>query len=71
VTGEYGGGFLAAGLLALEGLAWPTPGFETLDPELGVAPHDGAPLSRARRLLTSSLAAGGAAVWVVLDAGEV
>lgn len=67
VTGEYGGGFLASTLLALGELAWPTPGFEQRDPQLGVTPHDGAELPRARRLLASSLAAGGAAAWLVLD----
>ena len=33
VTGEYGGGFLAAALLsAAEGATYPTPGFESVDP---------------------------------------
>ena len=67
VTGEYGGGFLAAALLALEELAWPTPGFRGEDPALGVTPHGGAPLPAGRRLLASSLAAGGAAAWLVFD----
>jgi 3-oxoacyl-(acyl-carrier-protein) synthase len=70
VTGEFGGGFLAAAVLAaagVEGVAGaPTAGFRELDPELGVTPHDGSPLPPPRALLASSLAAGGAAAWLVL-----
>jgi 3-oxoacyl-[acyl-carrier-protein] synthase II len=67
VTGEYGGGFLAAAVLAAAGAPYgPTPGFVEADPELGVAPHDGRPLAPPRALLASSLAAGGAAAWLVL-----
>ncbi|MBV8201339.1 MAG: hypothetical protein JOZ15_12015 [Acidobacteria bacterium] len=71
VTGEYGGGFLAAAVLAAAGVAGvaaaPTAGFRDPDPELGVSPHDGGPLAPPRMLLASSLAAGGAAAWLVLD----
>ncbi len=71
VTGEFGGGFLAAAVLAATGADFgPTPGFESVDPELGLRPHDGRPLERARTVLVSSLAAGGAAAWLVLEAGE-
>jgi 3-oxoacyl-(acyl-carrier-protein) synthase len=81
VTGEYGGGHLAAAVLAASACAasgcaasgcaaWPTAGFREADPELGVVPHDGAPLPPARRVLASALAAGGAAAWLVLDAPE-
>ena len=70
VTGEYGGGFLAAAVLAAAGVdgvaAAPTAGFDAPDPELGVSPHDGTPLPPLRALLASSLAAGGAAAWLVL-----
>jgi 3-oxoacyl-(acyl-carrier-protein) synthase len=67
VTGEYGGGFLAAAVLAAAGApCGPTPGFAEADPELGVVPHDGRPLAPPRALLASSLAAGGAAAWLVL-----
>jgi 3-oxoacyl-[acyl-carrier-protein] synthase II len=67
-TGEYGGGFLAAAVLALSDLAFgPTPGFEVLDPELEIRPHDGRRLSSARAVLVTSLAAGGAAAWLVLE----
>ena len=71
VTGEYGGGHLAAAVLAAGGgCAWPTAGFGEADAEFGVVPHDGAPLPPARRVLASALAAGGAAAWLVLDAPQ-
>jgi 3-oxoacyl-[acyl-carrier-protein] synthase II len=69
VTGEYGGGFLAAAVLAaaVAGVAAaPTAGFGEPDPDLGVSPHDGSLLPPPRALLASSLAAGGAAVWLIL-----
>jgi 3-oxoacyl-[acyl-carrier-protein] synthase II len=71
VTGEYGGGFLATVVLAAAGLpgaaSGPAAGFAEPDPELGVSPHDGSPLPPPRSLLASSLAAGGAASWLLLD----
>ena len=69
VTGEYGGGFLAAAVLAaaVAGVAAaPTAGFGEPDPDLGVSPHDGSPLPPPQALLVSSLAAGGAAAWLIL-----
>ncbi len=67
-VGEYGGGFLAAAVLAAAGAAFgPTPGFQEPDPELGVRPHDGTPLEDVRHVLVTSLAAGGAAAWLVLE----
>jgi 3-oxoacyl-[acyl-carrier-protein] synthase II len=67
VTGEYGGGFLAAVVLAAAGSADdPTAGFREPDPELEVVPHAGAPLAPPALLLASSLAAGGAAAWLIL-----
>jgi 3-oxoacyl-[acyl-carrier-protein] synthase II len=73
VTGEYGGGFLAATVLAAAGLPGvadgPAAGFGEPDPELGVSPHDGSALPPPRSLLASSLAAGGAASWLLLERG--
>ncbi len=68
-TGELGGGHLAAAVVAFEGAAFgPAPGFSRPDPALGVAPHPGGPLPRpVRRVLVSSLAAGGAAAWLLLE----
>jgi 3-oxoacyl-[acyl-carrier-protein] synthase II len=69
VTGEYGGGFLAAAVLAAAGAPFgPVAGFGEPDPELGVVPHDGARLAAPSRVLVTSLAAGGAATWLVLEA---
>lgn len=64
--GEYGGGLLAAALGAVGGAAPATAGFATPDPALGLIPLT-APLPAApRRVLVSTLAAGGAAAWLVL-----
>ncbi len=69
VTGEYGGGFLAAAVLAAAGAPFgPTFGFEEADPELGIVPHDGSPLPPPSTVLVTSVAAGGAASWLVLEA---
>ncbi len=67
VTGEFGGGHLAAAVLAAAGhpLA-PTPGCDEPDPELGIPPLDGSLLPAPSVVLATSLAAGGAAAWVVL-----
>lgn len=68
VTGEYGGGFLAAAIAAAAGSACgPTAGFRNVDPKLGITPHDGAALPPAHRILVSSLASGGAAAWILLE----
>lgn len=69
VTGELGGGQLAAGVLALAGAAFgPTPGFREADPELGIVPWQGGVfLRRPRRVLLTSLAVGGGAAWLVLE----
>lgn len=49
VTGEYGGGFLAAALIAAQDTPLgPTAGFEEPDPEIGIVPH-GARLSHLPR----------------------
>ena len=66
VTGEYGGGFLAAALLALDGAA-PTAGFERADPELGLSPITEAGAGPVSRVLVSTIASGGPACWLVLE----
>ncbi len=67
VTGEYGGGLLGSAVLAAAGSPLgATPGFGEPDPELGIVPHDGSPLPPPDVVLATSLAAGGAAAWVVL-----
>jgi len=68
VVGEFGGGLLASAVVATEGAAFGRlASFGSRDPELAVAPHDGRPLPVPRRVLVSSLAAGGAAAWAVLE----
>ena len=67
VTGEYAGTFLIAAILSLGHAGGPTPWFTEVDPELGVVPHDGSPLSSTRRILVSSLSSGGTAEWLVLE----
>jgi 3-oxoacyl-[acyl-carrier-protein] synthase II len=68
VTGEYGGGHLAAAVLLLLGApcASVTPR-DRVDPALGITPHQGALPANVRRVLVSALAAGGAAAWLVLE----
>lgn len=71
VVGEHAGGHLAAAVLAAAGHTFgPTAGFREADPELGITPHDGREMAPPTRLLASALAAGGAAAWAVLEAGE-
>lgn len=66
VTGEYGAGLLGAAALAVAGATFAAPeGFEP-DPELGVVPRAWSGL-RPERVLVSSLAAGGAAAWLLLE----
>jgi 3-oxoacyl-[acyl-carrier-protein] synthase II len=68
ITGEYGGAQIAAAILAAGGAEFgPTSGYEVFDPELRVTPHGGGPLPSVRTVLVTSLAAGGAAAWLVLD----
>ena len=68
LTGEYGGGLLAAAVLAAGGSSFgPTRGFATADPEVGITPHDGSPWTAPpRTVLVTTLAAGGAAAWLLL-----
>ncbi len=71
VTGEHGGGFLAAAVLAAAGEALgPAAGFAEPDPELGLTPAAGAGLPPPRITLVTSLAAGGAASWLILAAPQ-
>ena len=68
VTGEYGGAFLAAAVLLLAGIARPgAMGVAEPDPDLavGMGRIDGA--CDIRRMLVTTLAAGGSASWVVLE----
>lgn len=68
-VGEYGGGFLGAAVLAAGGARFgPTSGFTTPDPGLGIVPYDGGDLPSPSTVLVTSLAAGGAAAWLVLGA---
>jgi 3-oxoacyl-[acyl-carrier-protein] synthase II len=65
VHGEYGGGTLAAGILALQGAPFRLPlGCRTPDPALDLPLHDG-PLA-AGVVMLSALSAGGAAAWTFL-----
>jgi 3-oxoacyl-(acyl-carrier-protein) synthase len=67
VLGEYGGGTLVPGVLALDGGAFSRPvGFRRTDPDLGVTPFGGM-LPPPQRVLLSALASGGAATWAVLE----
>ena len=71
VFGAWGGGFLAAAILAASGrTSAPVSGFRELDPELALRPvTDARPLT-PRRTLVSATATGGAAAWVVHERGE-
>jgi 3-oxoacyl-[acyl-carrier-protein] synthase II len=65
VHGEYGGGTLAAALLALRGAEFALPrGCTAPDPALGVTLAQGT--VQADSVLLSALAAGGAAAWTIL-----
>jgi 3-oxoacyl-(acyl-carrier-protein) synthase len=70
LVGEYGGGFLAAAVLAAAGSRLGdvsgAAGFEA-DPELGIVPSGGAGL-RPSTVLVTSAAAGGAYAWLILGA---
>jgi 3-oxoacyl-(acyl-carrier-protein) synthase len=68
VTGEYGGAFLAAAVLAAQGEgAWSASWFAAPDEACGVAPHAGTIPGSVRTVLVTSLATGGSASWLVLD----
>ncbi|MEZ5287159.1 MAG: beta-ketoacyl synthase N-terminal-like domain-containing protein [Vicinamibacterales bacterium] len=66
--GQFGGGFLAASLLAVAGGRFaPTPGFRTEDPDVAVCPYEGGALGAAARVLSLTLASGGSAAWLLLE----
>lgn len=68
VTGEYGGGFLAAAVLAVGGATCPAAADHLADPSFPVAlpvADSGAP---TQWTLVTSLASGGAATWLLLEA---
>lgn len=68
VTGEYGGGLLAAAILAASNQEFgPTAGFSDPDPELGVTPHGGGPLPPSAHTLVTTIASGGTAAWLLLE----
>jgi 3-oxoacyl-(acyl-carrier-protein) synthase len=68
VTGEYGGGLLAAAILAASNQEFgPTAGFSDPDPELGVTPHGGGPLPPSALTLVTTIASGGTAAWLLLE----
>jgi 3-oxoacyl-[acyl-carrier-protein] synthase II len=68
VTGQYGGGFLGAAVLAAAETEFGlTAGFDEADPALGITPHRGGPLPDANYTLVTSLASGGTASWLILE----
>lgn len=67
ITGEYGGTFLGAALLAARGKPVNSGRyFEQADPEVDLRPHTGPPVT-ARRVLVTSLASGGCGAWLILE----
>ncbi|MEQ8766245.1 MAG: beta-ketoacyl synthase N-terminal-like domain-containing protein [Planctomycetota bacterium] len=69
VTGEFAGGLLGPGVLAITGATFAMPaGFQREDPALGLRPTaiDG-PASRA---LLTGLASGGVSTWLVLESAR-
>ena len=67
ITGQYGGGFLAAAVLAASADEFASPADFLPDPELGVTPHPGGSLRASSITLVTSLASGGAASWLLLE----
>jgi len=68
VTGAHGGGFLGAAVLAAFGLSFGPPnGFRNIDPALGLQPSAGVTNLSPHVILATSLAAGGAASWLILE----
>ncbi len=66
-VGEYGGGFLAAAVLAASGRPVAGPELPLENPEGAVTPG-GTPADPPRHLLVSAVASGGAGAWAVLAA---
>ncbi len=67
ITGQYGGGFLAAAVLAASADQFASPVDFLPDPELGVTPHPGGSLRAPSITLVTSLASGGAASWLLFE----
>lgn len=67
ITGEYGGGFLAAAVLATLGIACPPATDAVADAALPLMPPAVPLTGPAALTLVSSLASGGAASWVLLE----
>jgi len=68
ITGEYGGAFLGAAVLAASGNPMiPFPSFENLDPELNILPHDGSRLEKIHKTLITSLGSSGTGSWLILE----
>jgi 3-oxoacyl-[acyl-carrier-protein] synthase II len=68
VVGEYGGGHLAAAILAAAGAEFGAlAAFDAPDPEIGIVPGRLAGGSPPARILASALASGGAAAWILLE----
>ena len=68
VTGEYGGAFLAAALLAVQGEGGGAqPWFGVADEACGIAPHRGPVPAGVKKVLATSVAAGGCASWLLLE----
>jgi len=67
-TGEYGGAFLAAAVLAASGERWGSASDSVdVDPELGVGMSTLPLPATARCFLVTTLAAGGPASWLLLE----
>jgi 3-oxoacyl-(acyl-carrier-protein) synthase len=68
-VGQYGGGFLAAAVLsAAGGVFGRTGGFVQEDPALGVRPFEGGLLDSASLTLVTTVASGGSAAWLLIEA---
>jgi 3-oxoacyl-[acyl-carrier-protein] synthase II len=68
--GAWGGGFLAAAVLATAGRAPRTAWIEACDPALGLTPRPGVAAEYPHRALVTSAGSGGAAACLVLDGGQ-
>lgn len=68
VTGEYAGGFLAAAVLATAGVACPPAADAVVDTALPFSPPAARLVGPAALTLVTSLASGGAASWILLEA---
>jgi hypothetical protein len=68
MTGEFGGAFLAAAVLAAAGIyhGTPAPDFEP-DPELELTPFFGPLPAPPRRTLITAPASGGPYGWLILE----